>query len=290
MRLCCFVLAAVLLFSTYSCDNQRTIASSQEAGLVSKALEVVPYEATRSTTFYIKSNGLDLSRSQIKWFVNGIAVERPSSLQLESPDIKKNDRISVTATIDGKQSVSNQVVVRNSPPVISTARIIPLNPRANDVLKAEMAGSDGDGDPVTFLFEWEKNGESAGRWDTLEGPFQRDDRISLKITPFDGEDYGPSINLTTNISNSPPKVSEDGSANMENHIYSYQIRAADPDGDQLKYSLKSAPPGATIDSTTGLIRWKIPAAFQGRSSFVISVADGHGGETLQDLNLDISAR
>src|SRR5262249_60637856 len=34
----------------------------------------------------------------------------------------------------------------------------------------------------------------------------------------------------------------------------YQVVASDPDGDPLSYSLVTAPPGMTIDST-GLLRW-----------------------------------
>ncbi len=43
----------------------------------------------------------------------------------------------------------------------------------------------------------------------------------------------------------------------------------------------------TIDSSTGLIKWKVPPEFTGKTPITISVTDGHGGESLQNLTLEI---
>ncbi|PJA80422.1 MAG: hypothetical protein CO148_03415, partial [Nitrospirae bacterium CG_4_9_14_3_um_filter_41_27] len=60
-----------------------------------------------------------------------------------------------------------------------------------------------------------------------------------------------------------------------------------PDGDTLTYSLKSAPSGMTIDSSKGMIKWNVPPEFKGKAPITISVTDGHGGESLQNLTLEI---
>ena len=38
--------------------------------------------------------------------------------------------------------------------------------------------------------------------------------------------------------------------NFDGKIYTYQVKATDPDEDKLTYSLKSAPAGMTIDPKT----------------------------------------
>lgn len=51
--------------------------------------------------------------------------------------------------------------------------------------------------------------------------------------------------------------------------FSYQATALDNDRDALRYRLLDAPPGATIDPTTGLIRW------DGRSDTAVRLSDGN---------------
>ena len=254
------------------------------------SLELYPPEATRETTFYIRSKDLDLSEAKVQWFVNDKIVEGAASLRFESPDIKKGDKIRARVIAAGRELVSNQVSVNNIQPAIANARIIPSHPRGNDILQADVTGNDRDGDAVTIFYEWIKNGENAGRGETLEGPFKRGDKISVKITPYDDENYGLPTLLTTNIYNSPPRILPEGVARFENLVYTYQMKAADPDGDPLGYALTTAPPGMTVDRATGMIRWNVPPDFKGKTSFTVSIKDGHGGETSQSLSLDVSAR
>jgi hypothetical protein len=69
-------------------------------------------------------------------------------------------------------------------------------------------------------------------------------------------------------------------------VFTYQAQAMDPDGDRLTYSLLEGPAGATIDSTTGLLSW---AAQVGQYTFVLQVADGHGGLATQRFTLTVQA-
>ena len=45
--------------------------------------------------------------------------------------------------------------------------------------------------------------------------------------------------------------------NFDGSVYTYQVKATDPDEDKLTYSLKSAPAGMTIDPKTGAIQWNV---------------------------------
>jgi RHS repeat-associated protein len=72
-------------------------------------------------------------------------------------------------------------------------------------------------------------------------------------------------------------------ANTQN--YTYQVGATDLDGDALTYSLVSAPVAATIDATTGKLIWTPDAT--GEYTFKVKVADGIGGEDIQEFKLNV---
>ena len=253
-------------------------------------IEVQPLEATRESTFYISSKDIDLSSAKIAWLVNEKTVEGALASQFHPSEIKKGDKVQARVTIRDQEMTSNQVIIKNIPPIVARAKIIPSVPKANDILKIEVTGNDRDGDPVSFFYEWSRDGSSSGSGDTLEGPFKRGDKISITIRPFDGEEYGQSITLATSIFNSPPKPSEGGEGRFENDVYLYQVRAIDPDGDALTYNLKHAPKGMVIDNSKGLITWKISEKDKGRHPVTVQITDGQGGEVLYNFDVTVGSQ
>ena len=121
-----------------------------------------------------------------------------------------------------------------------------------------------------------KNGEPAGNTKTIASSIKGGDKISVKITPFDGEAYGKPITLLREIGNMPPMIEEDIKHIFDGKVFTGQIKASDPDGDALTYSIKSGPQGMTIDSS-GLIKWSVPPGFKGKTPVTVSVSDNHGG-------------
>src|SRR5262249_59187622 len=72
-----------------------------------------------------------------------------------------------------------------------------------------------------------------------------------------------------------------------NTDYFSLVRAMDPDGDPLTYSLLEAPAGATIHVQTGQLAWTPPAP--GTYHFRVQVADGRGGLDVQDYDVTVTA-
>ncbi|MEW6002480.1 MAG: putative Ig domain-containing protein [Nitrospirota bacterium] len=284
-----FFLISSLLFSCSPEKQEGSQAPSSSYGKPGSvsSLEIQPSEATRETTFYIGSKDLDLSKAKIQWFINGKPAEGSKGNQFRPSAIRKGDIIQAKAEINNLIVESNQIKVKNIPPTISKAEIIPRLPKANDILKINASGNDRDGDKVTFTHEWFKNSEPSGNGETLKGPFKRDDKISVHIKPFDGDDYGQPIILITNIYNSPPELSAGGIEKFENNVYTYQVIATDPDGDTLVYFLKRAPRGMTIDKTKGFVSWQITEKDAGRQPVSVQVSDGHGGEVLYNFDVTV---
>ena len=253
----------------------------------SYSLQIAPTNASRSSTIYLVAQGFKPSDAETYWLVNDKIISSPAVSQLNTAEIKKGDTVQAKATIQGKEILSNTIQIRNSPPVISKIKILPEVFKPGDTLSVEVSASDADGDEVTVSYEWTKNGEPAGNSKRIETPLRRGDKISVRITPFDGETYGRSGLLDREIINLPPMIIEDNIFNFDGKMYTDQIKATDPDGDTLTYSLKSAPSGMTIGSASGLVKWNVPPEVTGKTSFTVSVSDGHGGEASQAIVFEI---
>jgi hypothetical protein len=174
----------------------------------------------------------------------------------------------------------------NRPPIIEKARLQLESLNNRDSIKVIATGTDKDNDPVTFVYAWFRNGESAGSGEILS-EFSRGDKIVAMVTPYDGKDYGVPKSLTLEIKNSTPQISGYKEMHFDGNKYAGQIIASDPDGDTLSYSLASAPSGMTIDPSTGMIKWNVSSDFKGTSTVKVSVSDGQGGITEKSFSLTI---
>lgn len=67
--------------------------------------------------------------------------------------------------------------------------------------------------------------------------------------------------------------------------YTYDVNAADPNGDVLTYSLVNPPSGMTINPQTGLICWT-PLSV-GDYEIAVSVSDGRGGIATQSFIIEV---
>lgn len=138
---------------------------------------------------------------------------------------------------------------------------------------------------ITWAFEWTKNGLPFGYGDTVSG-FRRGEVLTVKITPYDGETYGTSKFLRAEIKNTAPEVAVEKGTTIEGDNLSYQVKAVDPDGDSLTYSLVEAPKGMTVDAKTGVITWSEQPQNSGPYLVKVRVTDGQGGESIYPLNID----
>ncbi|MBE0425171.1 MAG: Ig-like domain-containing protein [Nitrospirae bacterium] len=254
----------------------------------SYSIEIAPIDASRNSVIYVIPRRFNLTDAKIEWLVNGILTNTPVADQFKATETKKGDEVQAVAWRDGQKIKSNIIQITNSPPEISKVRILPEVFKPGDTLYVEASGSDLDGDEVTINYEWTKNGEPAGNDKKIETSLQRGDKVSVKITPYDGEAHGRPVILHREIVNIPPTIIESKNYNFDGKTYTHQVKATDPDGDPLTYSLKSAPAGMTINPSTGLIQWNVPPDFKGKAPITVSVTDGHGGEAMQSFTLEIT--
>jgi hypothetical protein len=180
--------------------------------------------------------------------------------------------------------------LNNYPPKIISLAILPPKPHLGDELEAEVESFDPDDDPVELSFTWVVNGQivSKGASPRLTGgDLHKRDRIVVRVVPSDGGSNGvEASSQPVVILNRPPQITSAPSMTVEEGIYTYAVKAMDPDGDPLRFRLSQAPEGMTIQSDTGLIQWKVSAE---RPSVDVGVlaSDEDGAEAFQQFKLTV---
>jgi hypothetical protein len=101
--------------------------------------------------------------------------------------------------LTGNAVTSAAVVVQNSAPVIDSVMVAPTSPSTNDVLTATVTSHDDDGHPVTYSYQWFKNGVAiagaTGATLNLAVPGNGDggDSITVRVTATDGSLSGAPV-------------------------------------------------------------------------------------------------
>ena len=172
-----------------------------------------------------------------------------------------------------------------APPVMTSVSITPSSPGTKTLLTASAAGSDPDGDPVSFSYQWSKNGADlpGANGTTLDlsiaGNGDKGDQVSVTVTASDGSnDSSPMTSAAVIVVNTDPTFNQNlpDRSSAEGDSVSFSSGASDPDGDALTYAATGLPPGVAIDAGSGLISGSIASGAAGSSpySVAITVRDG----------------
>jgi len=236
----------------------------------------------------------------ITWYVDGTVVEGAKGNVLEPQNFRKGSKVEAEITpTDGKvlgaPFRAKDMVVKNTPPVVTAAALRPVPAFAGDTLFVAAEGIDRDGDKITYEVQWLVNNANAAENDKgqLETTgFKKNDRITAMVTPYDGEDRGtpyPSTYLT--LSNRNPDITSVPPEGLQDGVYVYQVVAKDLDGDPVTFSLVTAPAGMTIDKNSGLIRWQPPVS-ESRQQMSVKIAanDGDGGVVYQEYSVVLDVK
>jgi hypothetical protein len=296
----------VALFSfmiNLSCDNSEDLKPKTNSPPVITSVSILcetPYiQAELNAVVQCQDPDHDPVTNHYQWVKNGEDILGENTYILRNGKLKKGDLTQVRVTpsdgkVTGTPVLSAPVKVLNSPPVIQEVRIEPRVPYANDNLKALVQGSDADGDSVRFTYQWEKSGVilSEEKNETLQrGQFKKGDSIVVVVTPDDGESIGiPKKSEPIIISNRPPVIVSSPSNKTDGNIYTYRVKANDPDNDPIIFTLKTAPKGMEIDKESGLIRWEIRKGDQGTQPIEIEASDSMGAKSFQKYTLSIEVR
>jgi hypothetical protein len=220
------------------------------------------------------------------WTVGGLPVSGATSSTLNLSTVAgahKGQVVTVTATpndgvVNGTAATAS-VTIGNAPPVVDSVTITPTSPHTNDLLTATVTGHDPDGDPVTYSYQWTRNGTaiSGATGSTLNlataGNGDKGDVIGVNVTPNDGTVNGAVANAASTITvlDTAPTatVSITGTPSTGNTLTAHATDA-DVDG----------------DAVTLIYVWKVNGTTVRTSSSTSSLTDTytlgtvHSGDTI----------
>ncbi len=302
------ILLLFLMGMTLSCDEQpeqpaADLQSKTNSPPVITSITISPARPTKESELglYIQSHAPDRNpvTYRYQWIKNDEEIPGEDASTLKCESLKKGDLIRVKVIpsdgkVDGNPFLSDPVKIFSMPPVVEEVYIEPKVAYVNCELKAVVKVSDPDGDSVHYLYRWEKNGTALSGEDTAvlqPDRLKKGDSVAVTVTPTDGESPGRAKKSEARIiANSPPIIISSPPSNLSGNIYTYRVKAEDPDHDPIIFALKTAPKGMKIDKETGLIQWEVSKADQGDHSIEIEATDPEGAKSFQRYTLTIEVR
>jgi large repetitive protein len=219
---------------------------------------------------------IDLATGMISWTPTS-AQTGSKSVTVEALD-SKGGRATQSFTIKVAATVGT-----NNPPAIT-------NPGNQSHVKGalvslQIQASDPDGDSVNFSATGLPAGLSISSNGLISGIISSSalSTNNVVVTVTDGT-LSSSISFTWAVTgttlNKPPVISSTPVTSVyKGRLYTYSVKASDPDGDTLTYSLTTKPSGMTINSTSGQISWTPSST--GTYSVKVRVTDSNGAYTTQ---------
>ncbi len=253
------------------------------------SMEVIPENPTVTTDLQVLFSG-DVSRVTLQWMRNGRPIVGATGVRLGGDSFKKGDRVSVIAHAGGVEK-SYSVLIGNSPPSVKEISLMSERIYRGVDIVVEVTGSDPDGDKIGYEYQWIIDGEEdmALGGPALKGDmYRRGSKVAIRVTPYDENDKGdPYTMKPIEISNAPPRFISTPPDAFEGRTYTYKVDAIDPDGDDVRYSLSSAPEGMEIDRV-GVIRWAIGVDDGGTHKIEVVISDAYGSKAFQIYSITIS--
>lgn len=287
--------AAVAIYGTYSLVSALQKPDGVATGpAVTGGIAIAPPAAFANTTLQARleeRRSMGADSVACRWFVNDAEVGGATTSTLEPGHFKKGDSVRVEATVDGTALVSEPIVIENTPPRITMATAA----LENGEIAVRISAVDADNDPITYTYEWFKDGTPvAGETGSSinAARFQKGDNVYANVSASDGEaTSSPRKSDSIKFGSNAPKITSTPPQTLgEDRSFVYQVKVAQGTG-PLKYELVEAPEGMVIDRA-GRIEWAVPA-HEDRDNArehkaVVRVTDSQGGWSTQEFKITTS--
>lgn len=183
---------------------------------------------------------------------------------------------------------------KNLPPIVQSIRVVAVSDdETNKGFRAIVEAKDPEQEEISFRYQWKLDGDEIIGADeefiSWQENFRKGSIISVEVVPFDGKDEGIWIaEGSFTISNSPPRIISIPESNAKAGKFTYAIKAEDPDGDPIEFTIKNAPVGMTIEPATSIINWVFDENNIGEYSVEIVATDAEGAKSSQKIDFTIS--
>lgn len=196
--------------------------------------------------------------------------------------------------------LAGAILLTNSAPVIDSVILSPSPPGTNDVLQSSIAAHDADADPLTYRYEWLRNGVSlAGATGpsldlSMSGHGDRGDTISVRVTASDGQATSELAMSSVVVADSAPTASVvlDVTTPTTNEVIIATVTSSDADGDGLTWTFTWKVNGnirQVVSGANGSDRFDLSSAGNGDRGDTIAVDVVASDGTLQSPTASAAA-
>ncbi|WP_170984930.1 tandem-95 repeat protein [Roseomonas sp. AR75] len=232
-----------------------------------------------------------------------VEIEAGTGAFLYTPDPDFHGADSFTVTIrDGRGGTALQLVeiavaaVNDAP---EAAAEIAIGTNEDAAVSFDIAASDPDGDPLTFTIAV-GDGPAHGVVDldagsgavtyTPDADFSGADGFTVTISDGQGGVTAQFVGITVAPMNDAPVAQGfTGGTGAEDAPILGSVQASDPDADDLVFTVEAGDGpfngGVLLDGDSGAFTYTPDPDFFGSDSFTVTIRDGHGGVTLQVVEI-----
>jgi hypothetical protein len=234
--------------------------------------------------------------TRVQWIVNGTPVIGVTGPELQPDLLKRGDLVAVEVVASDGQSESipfrtEPVQVVNTVPIIRRVMIEADGPQGSNRVQAKVDAIDADRDDIQYTYRWWHNDKQVkeGTEHVLDTTgYGRKDIVGVEVIARDQEAPSLAVRATPIVlGNSPPEITSNPTALSNREQYDYTVQAKDIDGDPVSFALETAPPGMSIDKTSGQVSWKVTPGLTGTHRVKVVAEDGQGGTTWQEFEITI---
>ena len=245
--------------SSVTIANREPVISSV---IISPSSSIRPGDTLLCSTLASDPDQQEISESYA-WYrydgVNSTLLSLNQQLELTTNNSEKGDTIRCSVTVQdesGSQTIDEaSISVVNTPPVLQSVGITPLNPTNQDNIICNAYGTDLDQDTVMYEYIWMIDGVlQAETSSELSSGTDSGSLVECRVTISDVEDVGNTLSSSTTIQNSIPTVSNitlSPSVAFTDDIITANATIIDLDNDPLTYNYDWYVDGALVQSGVG---------------------------------------
>ncbi len=186
-----------------------------------------------------------------------------------------------------------EVEVDNKPPVAADQQ---LSSDQDTPLTVTLSATDPDGNDLVFAIDAEpQHGTLSGAGEvvtyTPTADYVGEDSFTFTVTDEHGDVDTGTISITVNpVDGNTPPVAEDIEVDAEEaRPVEVLIRATDPDGDELTYTVTGGPDHGVVTGTGPRFGYTAEAGFSGTDAFAVEVCDPDGGCDAANVTVEVAA-
>ena len=188
--------------------QEANVAPSIAAVAITPNPARVDEQLTCTYSGFVDLNG-DQDASRLSWSIDGVNAGAGSTL---SGGFVRGSEVACDVTpsdgrLDGA-TVSDTLVIENTPPVVSGLVITPTTPQTDDLVTCSYAYADADFDADDSEVVWLRNGLAQSTGSSYAGTMIPGDELTCQVTARDGLNDGNILTGSVIVGNYVPEVTD----------------------------------------------------------------------------------